>query len=85
MDANAEMKWRRENAEKRRVWEEDFARRKEEERTRHAREELARERKSRLDSWMSHGGDPEDFERAWPSIMQEKLKARQERAEDIWS
>ena len=89
MDANAEMKWEREKAERRRIWEEDFARRKEEERLRRAREELAREKKHRLDSWMSNGGDPEAFERAWPSMMQdimeERYRSRQERAEDLFA
>ena len=83
------MRHQKELAERRRLWEEDFARRKEEERLRLAREELAREKKHRLNSWMSNGGDPADFERAWPSmqtaIMQEKYRARQNRAEDIWS
>jgi hypothetical protein len=35
---------------------------------------------------MSHGGDPADFERAWPTmqqtIMEQKYSARWERAED---
>ena len=87
MDIDAQIKWEREKAEKRRVWEEDFARRKEVERLQQAREELAREKKHRLDSWMSNGGDPQDFERAWPSmmrdIMEERYRSRQERAEDI--
>jgi hypothetical protein len=64
VDIDAQIKWEREKAEKRRIWEEDFARRKEEERLRLAREELAREKKHRLDSWMSNGGDLSDFERA---------------------
>ena len=89
MDAHAEMKWEREKAEKRRLWEEDFARKKEEERLRFAREELAREKKHRLDSWMSNGGDPEAFERAWPQmmagIMEERYRSRHERAEDLFA
>ena len=80
---------RKELAEKRRIWEEEFARRKEEERLSLAREELAREKKHRLDSWMSNGGDPQDFERAWPSMMQdimeERYRSRQERAEDLFA
>jgi hypothetical protein len=87
MDIDAQMKVQRDNAEKRRLWEEDFARRKEEERLQHARAELAREKKYRLDSWMSNGGDPKDFERAWPSmqtaILNEKYRSRLARAEDI--
>jgi len=87
VDIDAQIKWEREKAEKRRLWDEDFARRKEEERLSLAREELAREKRHRLDSWMSGGGDPEAFERAWPSMMQaimeERYRSRQERAEDI--
>ena len=89
MDIEAQIKWESEKAQKRRIWEEDFARRKEEERLRLAREELAREKKHRLDSWMSNGGDPQDFERAWPSMMQdimeERYRSRQERAEDLFA
>lgn len=89
MDIEAQIKWEREKAKKRRIWEEDFARRKEAERLRLAREELAREKKHRLDSWMSNGADPEAFERAWPSMMQaimeERYRSRQERAEDLFS
>jgi hypothetical protein len=89
VDIDAQIKWEREKAEKRRVWEENFARRKEEERLRLAREELAREKEHRLDSWMSNGGDVEAFERAWPQmmagIMEERYKARRERAEDLFS
>jgi hypothetical protein len=89
VDIDKAIEWEREKAEKRRAWEEDFARRKEEERLRLAREELAREQKRRLDSWMSNGGDPSDFERAWPqmmaSIMEERYRGRQERAEDLFS
>jgi hypothetical protein len=88
VDVNAEMKWAKEKAEKRRLWEENFARKKEEERMRHARDELAREKKSRLDSWMENGGSPEDFERAWPSmmraVMEEKYRARLGRVDDIF-
>src|SRR5215204_2171865 len=87
VDIDAQIKWEREKAENRRIWEEDFARRKEEERLRLAREELAREKKHRLDSWMSNGGDPESFERSWPSMMQdimeERYRTRLARAEDI--
>jgi hypothetical protein len=89
VDIDAQIKWEREKAEKRRIWEVDFARRKEAERLRQAREELAREKKHRLDPWMSNGGDPESFERAWPSMMQaimeERYRSRQERAEDLFS
>jgi len=89
VDIDAQIKWEREKAEKRRIWEEDFARRKEEERLRLAREELAREKKHRLNSWMSNGGDPEAFERAWPQmmagIMEERYRSRQERAEDLFA
>jgi hypothetical protein len=89
VDIEAQIKWEREKAEKRRIWEEDFARRKEEKRLRLAREELAHEKKHRLNSWMSNGGDPEAFERAWPSmmagIMEERYRSRQERAEDIFA
>jgi hypothetical protein len=89
VNIDAQIKWEREKAEKRRVWEEDFARRKEEERLRLAREELAREKKHRLDSWMSNGGDPQDFGRAWPSmmrdIMEERYRSRQEQAEDLFA
>lgn len=89
MDIDAQVRRAKENAEKRRMWEEDFARRKEEERLRLAREELAREKKHRLDSWMSNGGEPEAFERAWPQmmagIMEERYRSRQERAEDLFS
>ena len=89
MDINAQIQWEREKAEKRRIWEEEFARRKEEERLSLAREELAREKKHRLDSWMSNGGDPQDFERAWLSMMQdimeERYRSRQERAEDLFA
>jgi hypothetical protein len=89
VDIDAQIKWEREKAKKRRIWEEDFARRKEEERLRLAREELAREKKHRLDSWMSNGGDPSDFERAWPSIqtaiMEERYRSRQDRAEDLFA
>jgi hypothetical protein len=89
VDIDAQIKWEREKAEKRRIWEEDFARRKEVERLQHAREELAREKKHRLDSWMSNGGDASDFERAWPQmiagIMEERYRSRQERAEDLFT
>ena len=89
MDVNADMKWAKEKAEKRRLWEEDFARKKDEERLRFAREELAREKKYRLESWMDNGGDPDAFERAWPSmqtaILQERYQSRHARAEDVWS
>jgi hypothetical protein len=89
VDIDAQIKWEREKAEKRRIWEEDFARKKEAERLRLAREELAREKKSRLDSWMSNGGDPESFEKAWPQMMQdimeERYRSRQERAEDLFA
>jgi hypothetical protein len=38
---------------------------------------------------MSNGGDPQDFERAWPSIMQdimeERYRSRQERTEDLFA
>src|SRR5215210_679405 len=87
MDMEGQIKWEAEKAERRRIWEEDFARRKDEERLRLARAELAREKKHRLDSWMSNGGDPADFERAWPSmqtaIMQERYRTRLARAEDV--
>jgi hypothetical protein len=89
VDIDAQIKWEREKAENRRIWEEEFARRKQEERLSLAREELAREKKHRLDSWMSNGGDPQDFERAWPSMMQdimeERYRSRQERAEDLFA
>jgi hypothetical protein len=89
VDIDAQIKWEREKAEKRRIWEEDFARRKEEERLRLAREELAREKKARLDSWMSNGGDPADFDRAWPQmrqgILEEHYRTRRERAEDLFA
>jgi hypothetical protein len=89
VDIDEAVKWEMEKTEKRRLWEEDFARRKEEERLSLAREELAREKKHRLDSWMSNGGDPQDFERAWPSMMQaimeERYRSRQERAEDLFA
>ena len=86
-------KWEMEKAEKRRLWEEDFARRKEEERLQHARDELAKEKKRRLDSWMSGGGDPADFDRAWPqiqtAILEERYNtqqyARHARVENIFS
>lgn len=43
----------------------------------------------RLDSLMSNGGDPEAFERASPQMMQqimeERYKARQYRAEDLFA
>ena len=87
MDMEGQIKWEAEKAEKRRLWEEDFARKKDAERLRLAREELAREKKHRLDSWTSNGGDPADFERAWPSmqtaIMQERYRTRLARAEDV--
>jgi hypothetical protein len=93
MNLEERMQHQKELAERRRLWEEDFARRKEEERLQHAREELAREKQARLDSWMDNGGSPEDFDRAWPSIQTAILEerynarqyARQARAEDIWS
>jgi hypothetical protein len=82
-----EMQHRKELAERRRLWEEDFARRKEQERLQHARDELAREKKRRLDSWMDNGGDPQDFEGVWPAmrmaILEERYKSRRARAEDI--
>src|SRR5215216_4157386 len=84
VDIDAQVQHQKELAERRRLWEEDFARRKEEERLNRAREELAREKKHRLNSWMSNGGDPADFERAWPqmqqAIMEQKYRTRQERA-----
>jgi len=61
MDMEGQIKWEAEKAEKRRLWEEDFARRKQQEGLQRARDELAREKKHRLDSWMSNGGDPADF------------------------
>jgi hypothetical protein len=89
VDIDAQIKWEKEKAKKRRIWEEDFSRRKEEERLRLAREELAREKKHHLDIWMSNGGDPQAFEMAWPSMMQdimeERYRSRQERAEDLFS
>jgi hypothetical protein len=89
VDIDAQVKRAKENADKRRMWEEDFARRKEEERLQLAREELTREKKHRLDSWMSNGGDPQDFERAWPSIqtaiLEERYRSRRERAEDLFA
>jgi hypothetical protein len=82
-----EMRRQKDLDERRRLWERDFAHKKEEERLRAARAELAREKKHRLDSWMSNGGDPQDFERAWPSIqtaiMEERYRSRREQAEDI--
>jgi hypothetical protein len=89
VDIDAQIKWEKEKAETRRIWEQHFTRRKEEERLSLAREELAREKKHRLNSWMSNGGDPSDFERAWPQmmagIMEERYRSRQERAEDHFS
>jgi len=71
-----QMRHEKELAERRRLWEEDFARQKEQERLQEARDELAREKKRRLDSWMSGGGDPADFDRAWPSMMGDIMEAR---------
>jgi hypothetical protein len=93
VDIDAQIKWEREKAEKRRIWEEEFARRKEDERLQRARDELAREKQRRLDSWMSGGGDPADFAKAWPSIQREILEERYStrqyerhaRVEDIFS
>ncbi len=73
---NEQMRHQKELAERRRLWEEDFARKKEQERLQHARAELDREKKKRLDSWMENGGDPQDFDRAWPSIQREILEER---------
>ena len=84
-----EMRRQKDLDERRRLWERDFAHNKEEERLRAVRAELAREKKHRLDSWMSNGGDPQDFERAWPSmmrdIMEERYRSRRERAEDLFA
>jgi hypothetical protein len=41
---DAQIKWEREKAEKRRIWDQEFERQKEEERLSLAREELAREK-----------------------------------------
>jgi hypothetical protein len=83
----------RELAERRKAWDQEHARRKEAERMQNARDELAREKKRRLDSWMEGGGSPEDFDRAWPSIQREILEERYNtrqyerhaRVEDIFS
>src|SRR5688500_13189894 len=83
----------RELVERRAAWDQEHARKQEAERLQTAREELDREKKLRLDSWMENGGDPKDFDRAWPSmqtaIREERYKARRERAqervEDLWS
>ena len=84
-----QMRRARENREKRAIWEREHAREKEQERLELARKELALEKKHRLESWMSNGGDPEAFERAWPSMMQaimeERYRNRQERAEDLFA
>jgi hypothetical protein len=89
VDIDAQVRRAKENAEKRRMWDEEFARKKEEEGLRLAREELAREKKRRLDSWMSNGGDPADFDRAWPSmqaaILEERYRSRRNRAEDLFA
>lgn len=72
-------------AERRAAWDQEHARKQEAERLQHARDELAREKKLRLDSWMENGGDPKDFDRAWPqmqqNIMEERYKARREQAQ----
>jgi len=89
VDADTQIRYAKENAEKRRIWEQEHARQKEQRRLQYAREELALEKKRRLESWMSGGGDPESFERAWPSmqtaILQERYQSRHARAEDVWS
>jgi hypothetical protein len=83
----------RELAERRKAWDQEHARKKEQERLQNARDELAREKQRRLDSWMSGGGDPADFAKAWPSIQREILEERYNtrwidghaRVEDIFS
>jgi hypothetical protein len=87
------VKHQKELQERRRLWEEDFARKQEAERLQNARAELDREKKKRLDSWMENGGDPQDFDRAWPSIQREILEERYNtqryaslaRAEDLFA
>ncbi len=54
------------------------------------RAELDGEKEHRRLAWMSAGGDPADFEKAWPQqvseIMQERLDRRQQqqRASSVW-
>jgi hypothetical protein len=41
-----------------------------------AREELQGEKERRLTFWMENGGDPADFAKAWPSMMQQIIEER---------
>jgi uncharacterized protein with von Willebrand factor type A (vWA) domain len=84
---------KRELRERRTAWEQEHARKKEQERLSRAREELQEEKKRRLTHWMENGGDPADFDRAWPSMMQQIIEERYaleqyerlSRVEDIFS
>jgi hypothetical protein len=70
------VKHQKELQERRRLWEEDFARKQEAERLQNARDELAAEKQRRLTFWMESGGDPADFAKAWPSMMQQIVEER---------
>jgi hypothetical protein len=89
MHIDEQTKIQQENAEKLAEWDALHQAEAERQRLQSACEELARERESRLRTWMEAGGSPEDFDKAWPSMQQalimERHKARQDRAEDVWS
>ncbi len=42
-----------------------------------AREELEQERQRRLNVWLSHGGDEQSFNEAWPSMKRKILEEKQ--------
>jgi hypothetical protein len=87
MERQAELKARRA------AWDQEHARKKEQERLQQARDELESEKQRRLTFWMENGGSPEDFDRAWPSIQREILEEqynaqryeRLARAEDLFA
>ena len=45
------------------------------------RQEMYRYRNARLTAWMEHGGSPESFNSAWPSMMKDYLDSKQLEAE----
>lgn len=83
----------RELAERRRLYDEEQAARKEVERVAGLRAEMEEHCRERMVEWMDHGGDPDDFKRVWPGMMKDFLDAkaierevsRDDSFEDIWS
>jgi hypothetical protein len=63
-------------AEERKMWEQQQAQRKEQERVSELRAEMDRYREERLTDWMEHGGDPAMFSQVWPSMMKDYLDGK---------